>query len=66
MTFKSTGIQVTDAEHFTPTGDLTIKGITHPPKPDEPACLAIPRWTNARSRRDHMGHLLDHVRHRAL
>lgn len=30
MTFKSTGVQVKDAEHFTLTGDLTIKGITHP------------------------------------
>lgn len=30
MTFKSTGVTVIDADHYTLAGDLTIKDITHP------------------------------------
>jgi polyisoprenoid-binding protein YceI len=30
MTFKSTGIQPAGPDHYTLTGDLTIKGTTHP------------------------------------
>jgi polyisoprenoid-binding protein YceI len=30
MTFKSTGIQPAGPSHYTLTGDLTIKGTTHP------------------------------------
>jgi polyisoprenoid-binding protein YceI len=30
MTFKSTGVQTVDADHYTLTGDLTIKGNTRP------------------------------------
>jgi polyisoprenoid-binding protein YceI len=29
ITFKSTGVEVTGADHYTLTGDLTIKGTTH-------------------------------------
>ena len=28
MTFKSTGVQTVDADHYTLTGDLTIKGLS--------------------------------------
>jgi polyisoprenoid-binding protein YceI len=30
MTFKSTGVETVDADHYTLNGDLTIKGTTHP------------------------------------
>jgi polyisoprenoid-binding protein YceI len=30
MTFKSTGVQTVDSDHFTLNGDLTIKGNTRP------------------------------------
>ena len=30
ITFKSTGVQTVDADHYTLTGDLTIKGNTRP------------------------------------
>jgi polyisoprenoid-binding protein YceI len=30
ITFKSTGVEVTDPDHYTLNGDLTIKGTTHP------------------------------------
>jgi polyisoprenoid-binding protein YceI len=30
MTFKSTGLRPTTQDHFELTGDLTIKGVTHP------------------------------------
>jgi polyisoprenoid-binding protein YceI len=30
MTFKSTGVRATAQDHFDLTGDLTIKGVTHP------------------------------------
>jgi polyisoprenoid-binding protein YceI len=30
MTFKSTGVQTVDADHYTLNGDLTIKGNTRP------------------------------------
>ena len=30
LTFKSTGVQTIDADHYTLTGDLTIKGNTRP------------------------------------
>jgi polyisoprenoid-binding protein YceI len=30
ITFRSTGVDVIDADHYTLNGDLTIKGTTHP------------------------------------
>ncbi len=30
ITFRSTGVEVIDADHYTLNGDLTIKGTTHP------------------------------------
>jgi polyisoprenoid-binding protein YceI len=30
ITFRSTGVEVLDADHYTLNGDLTIKGTTHP------------------------------------
>ena len=38
ITFKSTGVQTTDPDHYTLTGDLTIKGNTRP------VSLAVTRY----------------------